>query len=39
MIAAIILAAAATISWVAVRRCPLGRAIGAQIDQVAAGSR
>ncbi|HET9352844.1 MAG TPA: hypothetical protein VFO32_02490 [Sphingomicrobium sp.] len=38
-IAAIVLVAAATISWIAVRRCPLARAIRRQIDQVAAASR
>jgi len=38
-IAAIVLVVAATISWIAVRRCPLARAIGWQIDQVAAASR
>lgn len=35
-IAAIILVAAATLSWIAVRRCPLARAVGRQIDQAAA---
>jgi hypothetical protein len=38
-IAAVILVASATISWIAVRRCPLARAIRRQIDQVAAASR
>lgn len=38
-IAVIILVTAATISWIAVRRCPLARAVGRQIDQVAAASR
>jgi hypothetical protein len=35
-IAAIILATATALSWIAVRNCPLARAIGRQIDQAAA---
>ena len=38
-VAAIIMIASAALSWVAVRRCPLARAIGRQIDQIAAASR
>lgn len=38
-IAAIIIAAGTTLAWIALRHCPLARAIGAQIDQVAAASR
>jgi len=38
-IAAITLVAGALLSWVAVRRCPLARAIGLQIDQISAASR
>jgi hypothetical protein len=38
-IAAMILVAAAAVSWIAVRRCPLARAIRRHIDQVAAASR
>jgi hypothetical protein len=38
-IAAILIIAGATLSWIAVRRCPLARAISRQIDQVAAASR
>jgi hypothetical protein len=34
-IAAITIMAAATIGWIAVRRCPLARAVGRQIDQAA----
>jgi len=37
--AVILLIACATASWLAVRRCPLARAVGRQIDQVAASSR
>jgi hypothetical protein len=36
--AAIIILLAAILSWIAVRRCPLARAIGRQIDQIAASS-
>lgn len=36
IIAAIVMIGAATASWIAVRRCPLGRAIGRQINQAAA---
>ncbi|HYC94617.1 MAG TPA: hypothetical protein VEB39_02840 [Sphingomicrobium sp.] len=39
VIAAIILVTSAALSWIAVRRCPLARAIARQIDQVAAASR
>jgi hypothetical protein len=38
-IAVIIIVVSATLSWLAVRRCPLARAVGRQIDQVAAASR
>jgi hypothetical protein len=39
VIAGFIIVAAATLSWLAVRRCPLARAVGRQIDHVASGSR
>jgi hypothetical protein len=39
IIGAVILLAGATLSWIAVRRCPLARAIGFHIDQVSAASR
>jgi hypothetical protein len=38
-IAVIVILVSAILSWIAVRRCPLARAVGRQIDQVAAGSR
>jgi hypothetical protein len=38
-IAAVILVTAGITSWIAVRRCPLARAVRRQIDQVAAASR
>lgn len=38
-IASIIIASGALWCWAAVRRCPLARAIGCQINQVAASSR
>jgi hypothetical protein len=38
-IAIIITAVCATLCRIAIRRCPLARAIGWQIDQVAAASR
>jgi hypothetical protein len=37
IIAAILIAGSATISWIAVRRCPLARAVGLQISQIAEG--
>jgi hypothetical protein len=39
VIAAIMMVAGATLSWIAVRRCPLARAIGLQISQVSASDR
>jgi hypothetical protein len=38
-IAGIILVTAAALGWIAIRNCPLARAIRRQIDQVAATSR
>ncbi len=38
-IAVILLVTGAVVSWIAVRRCPLAKAIGRQIDQVAEASR
>ena len=38
-IAIILVGACGTICWLALKRCPLARAIGRQIDQVAAASR
>lgn len=38
-IAAILILAGAMLSWMAVRRCPLGRAVGRQINMIAAASR
>jgi hypothetical protein len=38
-VAAILLVTGTMLSWIAVRRCPLARAIGRQIDQVADASR
>lgn len=37
-IVALILVGSIALSWVAVRRCPLARAVGCQIDQVADSS-
>lgn len=37
--AALILAGCMAMAWAVVRRCPLLRAIGCQIDQVAEASR
>lgn len=38
-IAVILLVTGAALSWIAVRRCPLAKAVGRQIDQIAAASR
>jgi len=38
-IAAVTIVLGAKLSWLAVRRCSLGRAVGRHIDQVAAASR
>ena len=37
-IAAVLIISSAILCWLAVRRCPLARAIGSQIDQVAEAS-
>ena len=37
-VVAIILVSSIALSWIAVRRCPLARAIGRQVDQFAASS-
>jgi hypothetical protein len=39
IIAAVIMLVGATLSWIAVRRCPLARAVGIHIDQISSASR